>query len=87
MKIKNIQIFFFGSIKKLKATSYQQNVTSLKVWYVAIFVCMSTEAVHLELVSDLTTEAFIASLKRLFSRRGISRAIHFDNAKNFVGAS
>ena len=29
MKIKNIQIFFFGSIKKLKTTSYQQNVTSL----------------------------------------------------------
>lgn len=34
--------------------------------YVAVYVCMSTKAVHLELVSDLTTEAFIGSLKRLF---------------------
>ncbi|XP_033218230.1 uncharacterized protein LOC117173697 [Belonocnema kinseyi] len=48
---------------------------------------MGTKAVHLELVSDLTTEAFIACLKRLFSRRGISKTIHSDNATNFVGAS
>ena len=63
-----------------------RNRNKLKV-YVAIFVCMGTKAVHLELVSDLTTEAFIASLKRFFSRRGISRTIHSDNATNFVGAS
>ena len=37
--------------------------------------------------SDLTTKAFIASLKRFFARRGISRNIHSDNATNFVGAN
>lgn len=31
--------------------------------YVAIFVCLSTKAVHLEVVSDLTSGAFIAALK------------------------
>ena len=55
--------------------------------YVAIFVCMCTKAVHLELVSDLTTEAFIALLKRLFSRRGKAKLIFSDIATNFVGAS
>ena len=63
-----------------------RNRSKLKV-YVAIFICLSTKAVHLELVSDLTTEAFIASLKRLFTRRGISKNIYSDNATNFVGAS
>ena len=63
-----------------------QNRKKLKV-YVAIYVCMGTKAVHLELVSDLTTEAFIASLKRLFSRRGKSKTIYSDNGKNFVGAN
>nr|XP_012135784.1 PREDICTED: uncharacterized protein LOC105661897 [Megachile rotundata] len=43
-------------------------------------------AAHLELVSDLTSEAFITSLKRFFARRGKSRHIYCDNATNFAGA-
>ena len=31
--------------------------------YVCVFVSLSVKAVHLELVSDLTTEAFIAALR------------------------
>ena len=54
--------------------------------YLAIFVCFSTKAVHLEAVSDLTTAAFLATLKRFVSRRGLPKAIHTDNGSNFVGA-
>ena len=42
-----------------------RNRNKIKV-YVAIFVYMGTKAVHLALVSDLTTGAFIACLKKLF---------------------
>jgi hypothetical protein len=59
--------------------------TSMKA-YVAIFVCMSTKAVHIELVSDLTSGAFIAALTRFVSRRGLCQNIHCDNGTNFVGA-
>lgn len=54
--------------------------------FVAIFVCFSTKAVHLELASDLSTEAFMSVLKRFFARRGVSSSLHSDNATNFVGA-
>lgn len=54
--------------------------------YVCLFVCLSTRAIHLELVSDLTTDAFIASLRRFFSRRGLSANIYSDHGTNFVGA-
>ena len=54
--------------------------------YLAIFVCFSTKAVHMEVVSDLTTEAFLAVLKRFVSRRGLPSTIHSDNGTNFVGA-
>ena len=37
--------------------------------YVAIFICLATKAVHIELVSDLTTDAFLAALRRFISRR------------------
>jgi len=30
--------------------------------YIAIFVCFSTKAAHLEVVQDLTTDSFIAAL-------------------------
>lgn len=55
--------------------------------YMAIFVCFVTKAVHLELVSDLTTEAFLNSLKRFMARRGKVSHIYSDNATNFTGAA
>ncbi|GFV18234.1 transposable element Tcb2 transposase [Trichonephila clavipes] len=55
--------------------------------YVAIFICFITKAIHIEVVTELTTEATIATLKRFFSRRGKSTSICTDNATNFIGAS
>ena len=53
--------------------------------YIAIFVCFSSKAVHLEIVSDLTTEAFLACLRRFVARRGLPQEIHSDNGTNFKG--
>ena len=55
--------------------------------YLALFICLSTRAVHLEVVSDLTAECFIACLRRFISRRGVPSTILSDNGRNFVAAS
>lgn len=55
--------------------------------FVAVFICFATRAVHLELVSDLSTAAFIAALRRFVSRRGVISEISSDNGTNFKGAS
>ncbi|GFT88514.1 uncharacterized protein TNCV_262961 [Trichonephila clavipes] len=47
----------------------------------------TSKAVHLEIVLDLTTDAFLATLKRFVARRGKCATISSDNAKNFVGAN
>ena len=55
--------------------------------YIAIFVCFVTRAVHIEAVTSLTTEAFLAALRRFIARRGKPRTIYSDNCTNFQGAS
>ena len=54
--------------------------------YICLFVCLSTKAIHLEVISDLTTPTFLAGLRRFVSRRGCPHTIHSDNGSNFVGA-
>ncbi|GFU08769.1 integrase catalytic domain-containing protein [Trichonephila clavipes] len=51
--------------------------------YIVLFTCAVTRAVHLELVSNLTTETFLLALRRFISRRGLYSKILTDNAKNF----
>ncbi|RLU23818.1 hypothetical protein DMN91_004026 [Ooceraea biroi] len=54
--------------------------------FIAVFVCLCTKAVHLEVVSDYSAEAFLAALRRFVSRRGLCEEIYSDCGTNFVGA-
>lgn len=54
--------------------------------YIVVFVCYSTKAIHVELAGDMTTETFIAALRRFVNRRGLCGDIYSDNGSNFVGA-
>ncbi|XP_028176820.1 uncharacterized protein LOC114364741 [Ostrinia furnacalis] len=54
--------------------------------YICLFVCFTTRAVHLELVTSLSSEAYLLALRRFLSRRGKPAEIFSDNGKTFVGA-
>jgi len=62
-----------------------RRVTGSKAW-IAVFVCFSTRAIHLEPVEDLSSSAFVACLRRFMARRGKCSKIYSDNGTNFVGA-
>ncbi|XP_076247806.1 uncharacterized protein LOC143187478 [Calliopsis andreniformis] len=54
--------------------------------YACIFVCFATKATHIELATDLSTDAFMKCLNRFVARRGFCQSIVSDNGTNFVGA-
>lgn len=54
--------------------------------YLCIFVCCAVKAIHVEVVSDLSAEAFLAALRRFIARRGRCTYIFSDNATNFVAS-
>lgn len=54
--------------------------------YICIIICFSTKAVHLELVSDLSTSAFFNAFRRFILSRGQPARIWLYNATNFVAA-
>ncbi|XP_061155339.1 uncharacterized protein LOC133168099 [Syngnathus typhle] len=56
-----------------------------KRWAV-LFTCLSTRAVHIEVIESMDTSSFINSLRRFFAIRGPSQQLHSDRGTNFIGA-
>ena len=54
---------------------------------ICLFTCCIVRAVHLDTIPDMSTQAFIRSLKRFTARRGLPRRIVSDNAKTFKAAA
>ncbi|XP_043481817.1 uncharacterized protein LOC122510922 [Leptopilina heterotoma] len=55
---------------------------SHKAWIV-VFVCFDVKAIHLELVDDYTSAAFLAAFRRFTSRRSLPTDLYSDNGTNF----
>lgn len=65
---------------------YVKEQRSMRKSYVALFTCAVTRAVHLELLSDQSTDNFLLALKRFVSRRGLCKAIYSNSATTFKRA-
>ena len=81
---ENVGIDYTGPIS-IKY-GYVRKLTIVKS-YISVFVSLSVRAVHLELVSDLTSETYIACLRCFVARRGCPNQIWSDHGTNFVGAN
>lgn len=59
---------------------------SSKAWVVS-YICAVYHTVHLELISSLSMESFLQSLRRLIAKRGRLHIIHSDNGTNYIGSA
>ena len=57
-----------------------------KRWAV-LFSCLTTRAVHIELIEDMSSSCFINALRRLVALRGPVKIFRSDRGTNFVGAA
>lgn len=71
---------------EVKMVSGDDSDCRKKCW-VAIFVCLRTRAVHIDIVTDMTGIAFIACYERFVARRGRCEKIFSDNGTPFVATS
>lgn len=55
--------------------------------YLCVFICFSTKAVHLEPLTALSTEAFLACFDRFCGRRSCPNQMWSDQGRNFIGAA
>ncbi|GFV68853.1 integrase catalytic domain-containing protein [Trichonephila clavipes] len=78
LKLKTCELWWNGP-KFLMSNQYPQRQIPVAV--------IKDPAVHLDIVTDLTSNAFIATLKRFIFRRGKCAKLYSDNATNFVGAN
>ena len=57
-----------------------------KRWAI-LFTCLTTRAVQIEVVEELSSSAFINALRRFVSIRGLVKVFRSDRGTNFVGAT
>ncbi|XP_058819710.1 uncharacterized protein LOC131682338 [Topomyia yanbarensis] len=75
-----VGVDYFGPI------GVRVNRSIAKRW-VALFTCMTTRAIHLEVAHTLSTESCKMAIRRFIGRRGAPVEIRSDRGTNFVGSS
>ncbi|XP_043067115.1 uncharacterized protein [Drosophila bipectinata] len=74
---------YTGSID-VKASRFRGHTTYKA--YIAVFICLASKAIHLELVTGLTAQHFLWALQRFIGRRGFVRHMYSDCGTNFIAA-
>ncbi|KAL3977608.1 alcohol-forming fatty acyl-CoA reductase [Sarotherodon galilaeus] len=56
-------------------------------WWAMMFSCLSSRAVHIEMIESMDTSSCINALRRFFPLRGHAKELQSDCGTNFIGAS
>ncbi|GFT09977.1 uncharacterized protein TNCV_1114381 [Trichonephila clavipes] len=80
----NLVVNNYLSEKIIERVPFEEENLKHNIFF--IYHIEHTKATHLEGVSDMTTEAFLACLRRFIARRSKPSVIWSDNATNFKGA-
>ncbi|XP_062540958.1 uncharacterized protein LOC134208999 [Armigeres subalbatus] len=80
-----IRAFTFTGLDYFGPVTVRVGRTNVKRW-AALFTCLTTRAVHLEVAFTLSTESCKLAIRRFIARRGAPLEIYSDQGLNFQGA-
>ena len=55
--------------------------------YIRLFTCATTHAVHLGIVTDLSTDTFLLAFQRFVRRKSLPQIVISDNASTYLSAA
>lgn len=70
---------------KMRQDTRNRKMPEMKGW-IAVFVCLVTRAIHLEVVEGMSADDFLVSYTKFTGRRGNPEVMYSDHGTNFVGA-
>ena len=63
-----------------------RRTAATKKVYILLITCLTSRAIHVEVVASMDTNSFILALRRFFALRGTVSRIYSDCGGNFIGA-
>ena len=79
----SVGVYMFGPFEVVTRRT-RGGAANSKRWG-ALFTCLVTRAVHLEIVEEMSTSSFINALRRFIAIRGHVSVLRSDRGTNFVG--
>ena len=82
-RVKDVPPFTNVGIDFAGPLFYKTKSGDMDKCYIALYTCCTSRAIHLDLVTDLTSQTFLRSFRRFTARLGTPSLINTDNAKTF----
>ena len=84
--VQDVPPFTVTSIDFTGALYVKQDNGGEKKVHICLFTCATSRAVHLEVVTNLSTETFLLAFRHFAARRSLPQVMMSDNATTFTSA-
>jgi len=86
IRVQDVPPFSITGVDFTGALYVKQRTEEVKV-YICLFTCATSRAIHLEVVTDLSTATFLLAFRRFVARRSLPVIVMSDNASTYTSAA
>jgi len=87
VRVQDVPPFTITGVDFTGALYVKQDRGEEQKVYICLFTCATSRAVHLEVVTDLSTTTFLLAFRRFVARRSLPQVMMSDNATTYTSAA